>query len=63
MSTPPFQAYLDNATEAQKNSLFQLMPLGRLGEPREYANLAVFLASEDHYLVGQVVSPNGGCVI
>lgn len=61
--TPPFEAYLANASEAQKNSLYQQVPSGRLGRPEEYANVAVFLASQDHYLVGQVVSPNGGYVI
>ncbi len=61
--TPPFKAYLDAATETQKNSLFQMLPLGRVGEPEEYAALAVFLAAQDHYLVGQVISPNGGLVI
>lgn len=61
--TPPFQAYLDGASESQRNSLFQMLPLGRLGTPEEYANLAVFLARDGHYLVGQVISPNGGYVI
>ncbi len=36
--------------------------LGHLGEPQEYADTVVHLAGE-HYLVGQVISPNGGCVI
>jgi len=61
--TPPFQAYLDGASEDQRNSLFQMLPLGRLGTPQEYANVAVFLARDGHYLVGQVISPNGGYVI
>ena len=61
--TPPFEAYLAQASEAQKNSLFQMVPSGRLGRPEEYANVAVFLAAQDHYLVGQVISPNGGYVI
>lgn len=61
--TPPFQAYLANATEAERASLFQMVPLGRLGEPEEYTNVAVFLAAGGHYLVGQVLSPNGGMVI
>jgi 3-oxoacyl-[acyl-carrier protein] reductase len=61
--TPPFEAYLATATEQQKNSLFQMMPLGRLGTPREYVSLAVYLASDEHYLVGQVISPKGGMVI
>jgi 3-oxoacyl-[acyl-carrier protein] reductase len=61
--TPPFEAYLATATEAQKNSLYQMIPLGRLGTPQEYASLAVYLAGDEHYLVGQVISPNGGYVI
>lgn len=61
--TPAFATYLDTATPAKVNSLYQLVPSGRLGRPEEYANVAVFLASQDHYLVGQVISPNGGFVI
>ncbi|MFJ4291829.1 SDR family NAD(P)-dependent oxidoreductase [Cupriavidus sp. NPDC089707] len=61
--TPPFEAYLANASEAEKRNLFQMVPLGRLGQPSEYASLAVYLASDEHYLVGQVISPNGGYVI
>jgi 3-oxoacyl-[acyl-carrier protein] reductase len=61
--TPPFEAYLASASEDQKNSLYQMVPSGRLGRTEEYANVAVFLASQDHYLVGQVISPNGGYVI
>lgn len=61
--TPAFQAYLANATETQRNSLYQLVPAGRLGEPEEYANVALFLAAGHHYLFGQVISPNGGMVI
>ncbi|MFM6991794.1 MAG: SDR family NAD(P)-dependent oxidoreductase [Rhodoferax sp.] len=61
--TPPFAAYLASASEAQQNSLYQMVPAGRLGRPEEYANVAVFLAAQDHYLVGQVISPNGGVVM
>jgi 3-oxoacyl-[acyl-carrier protein] reductase len=61
--TPPFEAYLANASEEHKNNLYQMVPSGRLGRPEEYANVAVFLAAQDHYLVGQVISPNGGFVI
>ena len=61
--TPPFEAYLATTTEAQKNSLFQMIPMGRLGTPQEYASLAVYLASDEHYLAGQVISPNGGLVM
>lgn len=61
--TPPFQAYLDNATEDEKRNLYQIIPVGRLGTPEEYASLAVYLAGDSHYLVGQIISPNGGAVI
>ena len=61
--TPPFEAYLATATDQQKRRLQQMTPLGRLGSPQEYASLAVYLASDEHYLVGQVISPNGGFVI
>jgi 3-oxoacyl-[acyl-carrier protein] reductase len=61
--TPPFQAYLDTVSDEQKNSLYQMVPAGRIGRPEEYASLAVYLASDEHYLVGQVISPNGGYVI
>ena len=61
--TPPFQDYLDRVSDEQKNQFFQMVPLGRIGRPEEYASLAVYLASDEHYLVGQVISPNGGLVI
>jgi 3-oxoacyl-[acyl-carrier protein] reductase len=38
-------------------------PLGRSGEPREVATVALFLASDDSsFMTGQWVSPNGGIV-
>ncbi|WP_094275888.1 SDR family NAD(P)-dependent oxidoreductase [Rhodococcus sp. OK302] len=61
--TPPFKEYLESATDEEQASLAQLFPIGRFGDPEEYANVAVFLASEDHYITGQVISPNGGMVI
>jgi 3-oxoacyl-[acyl-carrier protein] reductase len=61
--TPPFEDYLSRASDEQKNRLYQMIPLGRIGRPEEYASLAVYLASDEHYLVGQVISPNGGYVI
>ena len=61
--TAPFQDYLDRISDEQKNRFFQMVPLGRIGRPEEYASLAVYLASDEHYLVGQVISPNGGLAI
>lgn len=63
VNTPPMLAYLEGATPEQRANLFQLVPLGRFADAEQYARLAVFLASDDHYFVGQVLSPNGGYVI
>jgi 3-oxoacyl-[acyl-carrier protein] reductase len=63
VNTPPMLAYLEGATPEQRANLFQLVPLGRFAEADQYARLAVFLAGDDHYFVGQVLSPNGGYVI
>jgi len=39
-------------------------PLGRLGTTAEVASVVLFLASdESSYMVGQIISPNGGLVI
>jgi 3-oxoacyl-[acyl-carrier protein] reductase len=61
--TAPFDAYMEKVGPEKKAQLFQIVPLGRLGEPREYAALAVHLASDETYCVGQIISPNGGLVI
>lgn len=61
--TPDFAAFLERASDEERNRLNQLIPLGRLGTLDEYASLAVYLASDGHYLVGQIISPNGGALI
>jgi 3-oxoacyl-[acyl-carrier protein] reductase len=61
--TPPMETFLAEASEETRNSLHQIVPLGRLGRPEEYASLAVYLASDGHYLVGQTISPNGGQIV
>jgi 3-oxoacyl-[acyl-carrier protein] reductase len=61
--TPPMEAYLATQTAEARGALHQLIPLGRLGKPEEYASLAVYLASDEHYLVGQTISPNGGMIV
>lgn len=58
--TETFAAFLQKIGEEKQRQLFQLTPLGRLGTPEEYASLAVYLGADGHYLVGQVISPNGG---
>jgi 3-oxoacyl-[acyl-carrier protein] reductase len=47
-----------------KQYFTQMTPMGRFGEPRDIACAALFLASdESNFMVGQIVSPNGGYVI
>ncbi len=54
----------DVLAEDQKKKLLEIIPLGRLGEPEDVANAAVFLASdESSYITGHVISVNGGMYI
>ncbi|MGF6372942.1 NAD(P)-dependent dehydrogenase (short-subunit alcohol dehydrogenase family) [Paraburkholderia sp. RAU6.4a] len=62
VATPAFNDYLDKIGDEGRNRLWQSCPLGRFGTVEEYASTVVYLAGE-HYLVGQVLSPNGGSVI
>ncbi len=51
-------------TDELLKQLLTQIPIGRLGKPREIASLVAYLASEDaNFMVGQVISPNGGQVI
>ncbi|WP_321937715.1 SDR family oxidoreductase [Paraburkholderia sp. J8-2] len=63
VATPEFNAYLGAIGDEARNRLWQMVPSGRLGTPEEYAATVVHLAGDHHYLVGQVISPNGGAVI
>ena len=60
--TQEIDAILQTMGEEGRNRFLQLVPAGRLGTPEEYAATVVHLAGE-HYLVGQVISPNGGMLI
>lgn len=62
VATPQFNAYLDSVGEEASNRLWQSVPAGRFGTLEEYAGTVLYLSGE-HYLVGQVISPNGGIVI
>jgi len=62
IDTQAFKDYLASVTEEQRNRLWQIVPAGRLGALQEYTDTVLFLAGP-HYLVGQVISPNGGMVI
>jgi 3-oxoacyl-[acyl-carrier protein] reductase len=47
--------------EAVQKALLAQIPLGRFAEPREVAELALFLASDaSSYITGQVIGLNGG---
>ena len=51
----------DALSEEQKKKLLELIPLGRLGEPEDVANVVYFLCSEESsYITGHVISVNGG---
>jgi 3-oxoacyl-[acyl-carrier protein] reductase len=55
---------LDAVDEPIRQLTLQQIPIGRLGTAAEVAALALFLASDDStYMVGQIVSPNGGYAI
>lgn len=60
--TQEVDAILQKMGEEGRNRFMQLVPSGRMGTPEEYAATVVHLAG-DHYLVGQVISPNGGMLI
>ena len=56
------ELYASDPVQAQRRMVH--VPMGRFGEPREIAAAALFLASDDgSFMVGQIVSPNGGYVI
>lgn len=60
IDTPMTEAVSDAVRRAIELST----PARRFGSPQDVANLAIYLASEEaNFVVGQVMSPNGGYVI
>lgn len=54
----------DALTDVQKEGILKNIPMGRIGEPEEIANVALFLASElSGYVTGQVITADGGMVM
>jgi 3-oxoacyl-[acyl-carrier protein] reductase len=57
-------AMTDKLTPDQKEAMLKLIPLGVLGGPKDVANLAVFLVSENaSYITGEVIKVDGGMVM
>jgi len=51
-------------TDAMKEQLNKIIPLGRVGTPREVAAACVYLASDEAaYVTGQVIRVNGGMYV
>lgn len=54
----------DELTEEQKEAIFGTIPLARLGEPEDIANVVAFLASDKaKYITGQTIHVDGGMVM
>lgn len=53
----------DALSEEVRAAMKDTIPLGRLGEPRDVANVVLFLVSEfGDYVTGQVINCDGGMV-
>ena len=53
-------ALLDHVGD-RKDQIMGLIPMGRVGQPRDIANAALFLASdESSYMTGEILHPDGG---
>lgn len=54
----------DALTQEQKEGILRKIPMGRMGNPQDIANAAVFLASDlSDYVTGQVLTVDGGMVM
>lgn len=54
----------DALNDEQKKAVFDLIPLGKLGQPEDVAKVVRFLASEDaNYITGQTIHIDGGMVM
>ncbi len=54
----------ENLSDNIKNEYIRNIPLGRLGQPEDIANLVAFLSSHlSNYITGQVINCDGGIVM
>ncbi|GAE91667.1 3-oxoacyl-[acyl-carrier protein] reductase [Gracilibacillus boraciitolerans JCM 21714] len=54
----------DRLTDEQKEQMLKLIPLNKLGEVLDVANVALFLASKQaNYVTGQTIQVDGGMVM
>ncbi|MFG6118219.1 3-oxoacyl-[acyl-carrier-protein] reductase [Thalassobacillus sp. B23F22_16] len=54
----------DELTEEQREEMLKMIPLNRLGEGKDIANVVRFLASDDSsYMTGQTLHVDGGMVM
>jgi len=54
----------DALNDGQKEGILKQIPMGRMGNPQDIANAAVFLASNlSDYITGQVLTVDGGMVM
>jgi 3-oxoacyl-[acyl-carrier protein] reductase len=57
-------AMTDNLPEKAKEALLNVIPLARLGQPQDVANVVRFLSSDaTNYITGQVLNVDGGMVM
>jgi len=64
IDTDEFMRGINQMDPERKARFMQIIAKGRVGKIEEYAALAVFLASKEaDYMVGQIISPNGGLYI
>lgn len=48
----------------KNQSMYDMIPLNRLGDPEDVANVVKFLASEESdYMTGQTIHVDGGMVM
>ena len=54
----------NNLSQNELDELVESITLGRIGTPKDVANVALFLASEDaNYITGQTITVDGGFIL